>query len=673
MRIATVTTPLGESELLFYRMSGIEELGRLFQYELTLVSENNSIDFDEILGKPMTVHLQSVEAEMRHFNGLVARFSQGEPVGRLNSYNATLVPWPWFLGLTSDCRIFQNKSVPDIVKEIFQENGFSDFEDRLTGTYSPRTYCVQYRESDLNFISRLLEEVGAYYYFLHEESKHTLILSDSASAHETIPNYAQVPYYRPGDDVEHEAEHFDEWSTFREVRTGKYALRAFDFTKPRADLSASSSIPRSHERAEHEWYDYPGGYTEVSDGETEAKVHIEELQARHEQAQGAGNVRGLYPGGLFELTGFTRTDQNREYLVTSVRHELQAEEYEARPDATGAEVYTCAVTAMDSREPFRPARLTRKPVVEGPQTAIVVGPSGDEIHTDKYSRIKVQFHWDRYGASDENSSCWIRVAHLWAGTQWGFIHIPRIGQEVMIVFLEGDPDRPLVTGRVYNEDNMPPYELPGNATYSGIKSRSSLGGTPENFNEFRFVDTKGEEQVYLHAEKNQDIEVENDETHFVGRDRTKNVEHDETTTIGNDRTESVGRDESITISRNRMERVEKDETISIGNDRTETVDRDESMTINRNRKERVGKDEEVDIGENRSHSVGKDDKLMVGKRLLVQAGDEILLETGSASIDMKKNGNILVKGKDITIQGSGKITIKASGDIVMKGSKIKEN
>jgi type VI secretion system secreted protein VgrG len=347
------------------------------------------------------------------------------------------------------------------------------------------------------------------------------------------------------------------------------------------------------------------------------------------------------------------------------------------------------IDSIDAKAPFRPARVTPKPIVQGAQTAIVVGKAGDEIYTDEHARVKVQFHWDRQGKNDENSGCWIRVAQTWAGKQWGAIHIPRIGQEVIVDFLEGDPDKPIITGRVYNGANMPPYDLPANKTQSGVKSRSSKEGTPANFNEIRFEDKKGSEQLFIHAEKNQDIEVENDETHWVGHDRTKTVDNDETTHVKGNRTETVDKDESITIAGTRTESVDKTETITIAKSRTESVGESESVSISKDQQLTVGgsrtrdvtKDETITIGKKQQNSIGdarttsvaKDDTLDVGKKLTIDAGDQITLQTGSASITMKKDGTIQIKGKDITIEGSGKINVKASSDVVIKGSKIQQN
>jgi type VI secretion system secreted protein VgrG len=339
--------------------------------------------------------------------------------------------------------------------------------------------------------------------------------------------------------------------------------------------------------------------------------------------------------------------------------------------------FTCIPAAL----PYRPARTTPRPFVHGCQTAVVVGPAGEEIFTDKYSRVKVQFHWDREGKKDANSSCWVRVASTWAGRQWGAIHIPRIGQEVVVDFEEGDPDQPIVIGSVYNADNMPPYALPANKTQSGIKSRSSLGGGADNFNEIRFEDKKGSEQLFIHAEKNQDIEVENDETHWVGRDRTKTIDHDETVSVGNNRTETVGKNETISIGENRTESVGKDESISVAGNQSLSVDKNRSIAVTGNqstnidgsRSVGVDKDDALSVTKKRTVSIGTDDTLSVGKKLVMEAGDEIVLKTGSATIAMKKDGTITISGKDITIKGSGKVNVKASSDVIVKGSKVLAN
>ena len=439
--------------------------------------------------------------------------------------------------------------------------------------------------------------------------------------------------------------------------------------------------------------------------------------------QGAGNCRNFVAGHKFGLTTLSGSLEKEfkadgDYVLTYVQHAAKMSGYRS----SGAEfVYDNRFTCIPAALPFRPQRTSRKPVVQGTQTAVVVGPKGEEIFTDQYSRVKVQFHWDAEGKNNADSACWCRVGTPWAGKQWGMIHIPRIGQEVIVAFEEGDPDKPIIVGSVYNAEQMPPYALPADQTQSGIKTRSSLGGTPENFNEICFEDKKGQELLYIRAEKDQTIAVENDESHWVGHDRLKTIDHDETTLVHHDRTETVDNNETITIHGNRTETVDKDETIAIHQNRTENVDKDESITIGGKRTENVAKDESITIAgartenvskdesitisggrtenvskdENitigggrtesvakdegitvtggRTVSIGKDDTLTVGKNLAITAAESITITTGAASISMKKDGTIIIKGKDITVDGSGEIVAKASKNITMKGQKILQN
>lgn len=734
-RLIQVSSPLGANDLLLQNLEGSEELGRPFQYDLELTSENGAVKFDQLLGKPMGLALELADGGERFFHGIVCNCRQTVGVGQFASYRATLRPWLWLLSRTSDCRIFQNRTVPDIIKQVFRDLGFSDFEDSLSRSYREWEYCVQYRETSFDFVSRLMEQEGIYYYFRHEKARHVLVLADAYGAHSSVDGYASVPFFPP-DRQMRERDHFHDWQLAREVQPGSLALTDYDFQRPSASLDVRSTVSRSHSNAEYPLFDYPGEYVQSKDGEQYARNRIEAIQTRFERVQLRGRARGLGSGHLFKLSGYERDDQNREYLVVGARYRIHQEPYETG-FGNDMEQFTCELDCMDSAQVFRPEPITPLPIVRGPQTAMVVGPSGEEIWTDQYGRVKVHFYWDRHDQSDENSSCWMRVSQAWAGKNWGAIQIPRIGQEVIVSFLEGDPDRPIITGRVYNAEQTVPYELPANATQSGVKSRSSKEGTPANFNEIRMEDKKGEEQLFIHAEKNQDIEVENDETHWVGHDRRKTIDNDETVhvkhdrtetvdnnetiTIGVDRTENVGNNESITIGVNRTENVGSNETISIGTDRTESVGSNEKITIGSNRTENVGSNEEITIGNNRAESVGnnetisignnrsesvgkdedisignnqstsigknesrsigqsrdssvgKDDSLNVGKHFSLTAGDSITLTTGSASITLKKDGTITIRGKDITIDGSGAINVKASKNVVVKGQKILQN
>ena len=734
-RTLSISTPLGEDVLLLRSMSAREQLGTLFEYELELISEDLNISYADLLGKPATVKLRRFDDQERYFNGLVNSFSQVGFDGSAAVYNATLVPWTWFLTRTADCRIFQEKTVPDIIKDIFREHGFTDFEESLSGSYRQWIYCVQYRETDFNFISRLMEQEGIYFYFKHEDGKHTLVLADSYSAHSTVPGYEEIPFYPPDETALRERDHVTDWSVVQAVQPGVFAHTDFDFTAPRKNLLAKRSNPKQHEHADLEIYDYPGEYTETGSGETYARVRLEEMHAGYETVRGEGNARGLTTGALFTLTNYPRDDQNREYLIVSTSYELQSDLFGSYGNNGSGPLFQCGLTAIDAKTPFRPPRITPKPMVQGPQTAIVVGKAGEEIWTDKYGRVKVQFHWDRYGKSDENSSCWVRVSQVWAGKSWGGIDIPRIGQEVIIDFLEGDPDQPIITGRVYNADCMPPYGLPGSAVISGLKSNSTKGGG--GYNEYIMDDTKGNELIREHGQFDKDSTIENDLREHVLHDRSRDVTHNETIQVGVDRSKTVGNNETTAIGVNRTENVGSNETIGIGNNRTETVGANESIsvaltrtrnvgvneminvggaqevtvgglqavtvgltravtvgksqnvtigtsltenvgtdwseTVGKNHSESVGKNQTLSVGENRSGSVGKDDSLNVGKILSIDAGDSITIKTGKASISMKKDGTITIEGKDITIKGSGGINVKASKNVVIKGQKILEN
>ncbi|MBE0543997.1 MAG: type VI secretion system tip protein VgrG [Verrucomicrobia bacterium] len=687
-RLLGINTALGPEALAAQSVSVQEQLSRLFEIEAELVSEDGEIGFDKIVGHPATIRLEVGQNSKRYFNGFVSRLVQVPNQGGYARYRATLVPWLWLLTRTSDCRIFQEKSVPEIIEEVFKGHGFDDYQLKLSGSYEKKEYCVQYRETDFNFVSRLMEQEGIYYFFTHEDGKHMLVLADSISAHKPFEGYEEVAYY----ELERGAggrEAVTDWTVVQEVQPGAYALNDFDFKKPKASLRASTSVTRQHGQAKFEIYDYPGEYLEQGEGERLADVRLHELQAQHELLRGQASARGLAAGNTFKLKNHPRSDQNREYLITGVSLRVDAGEFASGGAEGEGEFFSCSFTAIDSQQVFRAARKTPKPIVQGPQTAIVSGPSGEEIYTDEHARVKVQFHWDRYGKADENSSCWVRVSQYWAGKEWGAIHIPRMGQEVIIEFLEGDPDRPIITGRVYNADQVPPYELPANKTQSGIKSRSSKGASTPNFNEIRFEDKKGEEQLFIHAEKDQDIEVENDETHWVGHDRVKTIDNDETTHVKHDRSETVDNDESITIHGNRAETVNKNETITIDENRTTSIGKNEDLSVGAKRSVSVEADETIDVGGKRTQTVAKDETLSVGgnlqqtieksqaikvgKSFVLEAADDITLKTGSASITMKKDGTIQIKGKDLTLEGSGKINAKASGDMILKGSKIAAN
>ncbi len=730
--------------LRFEAMSATQAVSALESIEVQLLSDKAELKAEDLLGRPAGVLVHLREGGKRHFNGIVTRFGMSQPQGRWYGYQATLRPWLWFLTQTTDCRIFQDQTVPQIVEAVFGDHSaIANFQFKLFKSYRTRVYCVQYRESDFNFVARLLEEEGIYWYMVHEGDAHQLVLVDDLGSLAPAEGTEKLPYYANSGQVPPDADYVSSWSSTSEVRTGKVALTSYDFERPATGLAVDQAVARRHKLDDLEQFDFTGEYTQATEGQHLADCRIEELQCGFARLAGSTNAQGLAVGHLFTLERHPRADQNAEYLCLQSSVSVRIAAHEA--GASAAQDYQCSFAAVPSSHPFRPARRTPKPFVQGPQTAVVVGPAGDEIFTDKYGRVKVQFHWDRYGQKNEKSSCWVRVSSPWAGKSFGFIQVPRIGQEVVVGFLEGDPDQPLITGRVYNAEQMPPWELPAHATQSGVLTRSSKGGAYSHANAIRFEDKKGGEQLWIHAEKDQDIEVENDETHTVGHDRTKSVGNNESTSIGVNRTESVGKDETITIGANRTETVGKDETISIGVNRSETVGANETINIGANRSITVGASEtatvalqrthtvgvnetiaigaaqevaiggfqvvavgaaqtitvgavqstsvganqSTDVGANRSIEVGgaqstqvgksrsttvaDNDTLTVGKNLKITAADSITLVTGDASITMKKDGTITIKGKDITLKGSGKIHVKADGDVVIKGSKIGAN
>lgn len=560
-RFASVTTPLGKDVLLFNRLSGTEELSRPFEYEVDLLMEsskgaamrNSGFPINEVLGQAMVVTLTSPTGNKRYFHGLVAQFKQHGTLDDFYLYRAVLRPWLWFLTRSSNCRIFQDKTVPDIIKKVFADYGFSDFKFELTVTGKPKTldYCVQYRETDFNFVSRLMENEGMFYFFRHSVNSHSLIITDSLNSFQPISGFDTIPYFPPENTGQREQEHIFEWYTDHEVQAGAYVLNDYDFENPKSSLIAKSTKQMPHSHANGERYDYPGNYVKHSVGDTYANIRLDELQTGYQVIQAKANVLGLTTGILFTLEEYDFTPENTKHVVIAANFSVVSNQYRS---ASGEQThYECGFKAIRASESFRPQRLTPVPFVQGPQTATVVGKSGEEIWTDKYGRIKVQFHWDRDGKQDERSSCWVRVATPIAGKNWGWIAVPRIGQEVVVSFLEGNPDRPLVTGSVYNANQMPPYSLPANQTQSGVKTRSSKQGVADNFNEIRFEDKKGSEELYVHAEKDFNCVIENNETRKVGLEnngsQTTEIKNNRTTTLnqGNDKLNVKMGDYSVDI------------------------------------------------------------------------------------------------------------------------------
>jgi type VI secretion system secreted protein VgrG len=574
-----------------------------------------------MLGKDVTLKLETFGKSIRYFNGICTRFGSGGREGQHLVYTAKLRPWLWLAGRRSDCKIFQFKKVPDIISEVLGKYGFA-LSKRLKNTYREWDYCVQYQETDLNFVMRLMEHEGIYFHFEHEDGVHTLVLADDISCHSPLPGKPTIKYYGPAAAGVVEEEHFSSWQVLEEVSSGEYITDDYDFEKPRADLMTRRNKPMGHAHDAWERYTWPGGYVKYGEGENYAGARLESLESEHERTQGNTSVRTMATGYLFNLERCPRADQNREYLSIAVSYFLRDNARMSAGSGDGDATYEIQVTSQPTSIPYRPQRVTPKPLTSGPQTAVVVGPTGEEIYTDKYGRVKVQFFWDRYGNNDENSSCWVRVSQPWAGDKWGFIHIPRMGQEVIVDFIGGDPDYPMITGRVYNADQMPPYGLPDNKTASGIKSRSSKGGGPADFNEIRMEDSKGKEQLYVHAQRNLDTVVEADESRVVG--------HDRRTRIGNDDDRFVVHDDRHVIQSNQSNQINLNQTTTVGVNQNVTVGAAQTVTVGAARVLTVGAAMTETVGGAHSLEVGGAQALSVGGAQTLQVSANQTQTVGKA-------------------------------------------
>jgi type VI secretion system secreted protein VgrG len=595
-----LTSGVGET-LLIANMSATEELGRLSTFRIEAISKNASVDLRALLGTPMTVTVTTPQGYVRYYNGIVAEAEQGAFVQvenvRYAVYTFMVVPKPWLLMQTSDCRIYKSKTVPQIVREVLAEFGYGDVRLSLTADYSPREYCVQYRESYFDFISRLMEQEGIYYYFTHASESHTMVLADALGAHSTVAMFETIPYAPPTERGHRMKASISDWTSGRTVNPTRVRLDDYDYQRPRASLLANEQATDNadlHGVPGLEIYDYPHGSVgyaqQLADGQRYAQVRADALNVPQATSSGATDAVGLTTGALFRLKDFPLADANQEYLVVSATTRLVEVDYQGggvEPDQDEAP-FACQFRVIRSRQPFRSAQTTPRPVIAGVQTAVVYGQTDEDIEVDSYGRVQVTFFWNPSSKPKADQSCPVRVASSWAGKRWGAQFIPRVGQEVVVGFHEGHPDRPLILGSVYNQEHMPPYALPEDRTRSGVVSRSLRGASGEA-NEIRFEDRKGAEELLFHAQRDLRHEAENDH-----------------------------------IS---------------------TIDRDENDTIKRDR----------------SHDVGRDDTLKVGRRLSIEAGEEIELVTGLARIVMKRTGEIQIIGSRIALNGAATINLVSGG------------
>jgi len=512
-RVAQLQTSLGKDVLGVSRFEITESLSELFEWRVEAVSDRDeNLNFDSAIGGPCSLTVKTYDTE-RLFHGVLARARWIGVDGRHKVYALEVVPWLWLLGQTTNCRIFAEKSVPDIIKKVFDDKGFNDYRMNLSASYQPREYCVQYRETDFAFVSRLMEEEGIFYYFEHTSDKHTLVMVDSNAQCKAVPNRPTINFVAEAGSDWRGREHLHEWHPEQQFRSGKVALNDYNFKQPNSSLSADRTASTPYQKAlQAELYDHPGNYKERSLGDRYAQVRLEAQQALDHRRYGTGEGVTLFPGGLVTLAAHPIASENRQYLIVRATHRYVSEAYASDAAASGApEAYDGDYVFLPTDRTYRSPMKTPRPLVHGMHTAKVVGPSGEEIHVDEHGRIRVEFFWDR----DKEQSRWARVAQLWSGKQWGFQYIPRVGMEVVVTYEDGDPDHPIVIGCVYNGDNKYPYSLPGNKTQSGVKSNSSKGGG--GYNEFMFEDKKGQEKIRMHAEKDHEVVIENSETTTIGK------------------------------------------------------------------------------------------------------------------------------------------------------------
>jgi len=645
LQMELVTAP--GTSLRFRSMTAMEEISRLFEFQVIALSKDPDISADDMLGTNVAVSVEVAEGSKRWFHGIVAAFGIEGVDGRHFSYRITVRPWAWLMTRSADVRIFQDKSAVQIVEQVFGEYA-STFVNDLKGTYAARTYCVQYRETDFNFVSRLLEEEGIFYYFRHGEDKHELVLADKPGTHAQVEGYADIFY------MEHEAAHaeatyINDWHMRHEIQPGKFTLSDYDFENPSTSLkSNTAATERAHGEAAHEVYDYPGLYLKKDKGNARAQIRVDEQASRFTRFTGQGNTPGLVTGTRFALKNHPRADQNVEYLVLQTQVEMRQAGYESSSTDDDTR-YHCRLVAQLYAEPYRPARTTRKPTVAGPQTALVVGGgAAGDIETDKHGRIKVQFHWDREGKKNAQSSCWLRVATSWAGNGWGMISLPRLGQEVVVAFLEGDPDQPLVVGSVYNGEQLPPYVLPDNATVSTWKSRTKKGAT-DKFNELRFEDKPDDEYVLMQAQKNK-LEI-------IKATSWTQIGADEHRIVKNDRFERIEGESHLVVKKEVRLKYEDKFHFHVVNDMLLDTQGQHSM--------KAAKDITAETKTSFSAKAGTDVHMKAGTNVGVEAGTNVHLKGGT---------NVVIEaGTTLTLMAGGSSVVIGPSGVTIMGSMVKVN
>jgi type VI secretion system secreted protein VgrG len=690
-----VNTPLGKDAIFITSFSAREGISQLFQYYLELIAPNDTdVSFDQLLGQKVTVELATLQDKSRFFNGIVSRFSQGQRDQQFTTYRAEVVPQFWLLTRKWESRIFQHISVPDILKKVL-EGIATAFE--IVGNFEKRDFCVQYRETDFNFASRLMEEEGIFYYFRHTSDEHKMVLTNNSAGLSDVPDQSTVVFDEIFGGRRPDLRIFS-WSKVQEMRAGKYTLFDHCFEQPQSHLEASKTIQDSVQvgtvthklkvggNDKLEIYDYPGEYAQRFDGIDksggEQPAEVQKIFQDNQRTVGIRMQQEAVPS--IEITGSSNCSQfmsgftftldrhfnaNGKYVLTTVMHTARMSNFAS--GGVGDFQYSNSFTCIPAALPYRPARGTFRPVVQGTQTAVVVGPSGEEIFTDKYGRVKVQFHWDRDGKNDADSSCWVRVGQNWAGKRWGASFWPRIGQEVIVDFLEGDPDQPIIIGSVYNVDQMPPYLGNGldpkhknDNKVSGIKSNTTPGG--QGYNEIRFDDNKGKEEVFLHAERNLEMTTKNDSLARTLGNRHQIIGNEKDGSKSGDQREMVYKDKHIKIHHNQVEQIgdsmqllvggidsgEGNQDIVIKGTKKESIGKDDHLHVTGNRNEKIDGGQSLNVGGSQQEKIGMKHAVDAGQEIHIKSGMTIVIEAG-LQLTLKVGPNFVDIGPTgVSIQGT---------------------
>lgn len=678
-RSLLISTPLGKDALVLTQVSGGEGISSLFEYHLSFASEDSALSFSSIVGKEVTVSipLSNDSSDIRYIHGIVSEFSQTGGDDNFTHYGAALRPTLWLATRSANCRIFQDQSALEIIKKVLDDCGITNYKFSTSSAYQTRDYCVQYNETDFNFISRLMEDEGIFYFFTHEDGAHTLVLADDLDHFEDCIGEAKLTVAdqsRGGVTVEGAAL---DLGYVERVVTKKYQADDYFFETPSTELKTAVSGEGESGAANTQIYEYPGLYRDTSAGESRASLRMEEFESASKELSGSSHSKGLIAGGVFTLAGHDRSDLNVDHVIRSLAIDASSD------------YFINHFRAFPKDLPFRPPRATPKPRISGAQTAVVVGKSGEEIWTDEFGRIKVQFHWDQEGEQDDKASCWIRVVQGWAGANWGAFMLPRVGMEVVVSFINGDPDHPLVTGCVYNGENTPPYPLPDEQTKSGVKSESSKGG--DGFNEIRFEDKAGEEEIYIHAQHDHVTDVENDRTATVieGNDtlvikkgdrlvtietgnETTSIKTDRSMTVEGEQTHKTTGDYTETISGNYTKTVEGDYTLNVSGNLTINVDGDITLVAGGSLAQEAGSDGTIETGTSLDLKAGTSGTLETGTDLTLDAGQNLSASSGmDATIDagMNLTGSA---GVNAEISGGVNTTVSASASLSLSGSATAE-